>query len=259
MSRLKMFSRASLAAYVTYSLAIYIIITDIFLYFDLLADGEENALVKKEISVKKLMVGQMSFYIRAPLAFFLEDYFGISRNLPWLTANVISCIHVVLSLLSVRFLAHETLEWRQFGCVLFHMRNFLDSLDGIIYRAHVKQNTFRSNYGSFGYFVDCVSDIIGGICLSLSILIYLYRRRPMISAKTYTSWFNMVLEVVDKKIMPNEAASPLVPSSPKSGGYSLVIEMDEIEKNGKPHKRCFSYDKFFLYNIFIWQIKIVLI
>jgi hypothetical protein len=92
-------SRSNLASYVTYSLAAYIIIMDLCLYVELLVDGDENALVKGDISIKKLMVGQLSYYVRTPIAFFLEDFFAISVNLPWLTANLISLTHVFLSII----------------------------------------------------------------------------------------------------------------------------------------------------------------
>ena len=127
-------------------------------------------------------------------------------------------------MVSVRFLIDESLEWRQFGCVLFHIRNFLDSLDGIIYRAHMKQRVFKSNYGSLGYLVDAVSDTVGGVCLTLSIAVLLCRRRPVVS-RNQKGRFRACLDSLDKKILPAESSEV----AQTNGGYSLVIEMDDVD------------------------------
>lgn len=232
---------ANWASLITYSLAAYIIIADCLLYAHMWLSGGAQSLSVSHISIKKLMVGQMSFYIRTPLAYFLEDYFSISVNLPWLTANLISFTHVLLSLISVRYLADaESLEHRQFGCVLFHLRNFLDSLDGVIYRAHAKQVTFKSNYGSFGYLVDAVSDTVGGVCLSISIGVYLLRRRPLVSqtrAVGSVSYFRSTIDDIDRRFLPAESSiQTAVKSNGENGGagggYSLLV-MDNNDIDDK--------------------------
>lgn len=235
------------ASLVTYGLAVYIVLMDTLLYMRLWLGSQ--TLADAHISIKKLMVGQMSFYIRTPLAYFLEDYFSISVNLPWLTANLISFTHVVLSFVSVKFLADaESLERRQLGCVIFHVRNFLDSLDGVIYRAHVKQTTFKSNYGSFGYLVDAVSDTVGGVCLSLGVALYLLKKRPVMpsaavnSRASATACFRNTIDACDRRFLPPEThhSSSGENGGPGGVGYSLVIDMTDIDDHKKTSPRSSS-------------------
>lgn len=114
------------------------------------------------LPVKKIMIADATMFIRSPIAEFVEKAFGFSVLFPFVSANMVSFIHNVLSVVSIRFLAHDLLFWRQFGVCLFQFRNFLDSFDGVIYRAHAQRFAYTSNYGTFGYFVDAVSDTLGG-------------------------------------------------------------------------------------------------
>ena len=106
------------------------------------------------LTIKKIMIVDSTHYIRSPLAEFVESFFCFSKMFPFISANVISLIHCVLSLVSVRYLTHDSLRWRQFGVVLFQVRNWLDSFDGVIYRAHSTSMTnnhdYKSHYGSLG-------------------------------------------------------------------------------------------------------------
>ena len=130
------------------------------------------------LPVKKIMIADATHFIRSPIAEFVEHSLKFSDLFPFITANSISLLHSVLSVLSIRFLSHDSLFWRQFGVCLFQFRNFLDSFDGVIYRALAKRTTYKSHYGSLGYFVDAFSDVFGGICLIGSIAIYLLKHPP---------------------------------------------------------------------------------
>lgn len=114
------------------------------------------------LPVKKIMIADATMFIRSPIAEFVESTLSFSELFPFISANMVSFFHNVLSVVSIRFLSHDSLFWRQFGVCLFQFRNFLDSFDGVIYRAHVQQFAYASNYGTLGYFVDAVSDTLGG-------------------------------------------------------------------------------------------------
>jgi hypothetical protein len=79
----------------------------------------------------------------------------------------------------MKFLAHESLSRRQIGVLIFQFRTFLDCFDGVIFRAHAKTKRYKSYYGSFGYYVDAFSDILGGTCLMIGCLLYFYKQRPV--------------------------------------------------------------------------------
>jgi hypothetical protein len=138
------------------------------------------------LTVKKIMMCDTTHYIRSPLAELVEDLFGFSDIFPFIGANVISLTHCLLSLFAIRFLSHKTLFYRQLGVCIFQFRNFLDSFDGVVYRAHSKhKHAYKSVYGSHGYFIDAVSDVFGGICLTVAIGLYLLKHPPPKRNRTY--------------------------------------------------------------------------
>jgi hypothetical protein len=131
------------------------------------------------LTVKKIMMCESTHYVRSPLAELVEDVFGFSVLFPFISANAISLAHCLLSLFCMKLLSHKNLWWRQMGVCLFQFRNFLDSFDGVVYRAHAKHKyAYKSVYGSYGYFIDAVSDVFGGICLTVAIALYLLKNPP---------------------------------------------------------------------------------
>lgn len=163
------------------ALFVYLLVMDIKLYTAVKSRGPlspvDSNMVRNytkgifwPLPVKKIMIGEATHFIRSPLAEIIESSLHFSELFPFITANVVSFTHFILSLICVRFLSSETLLWRQIGVVLFQLRNFLDSFDGVIYRAHAKRANYKSHYGSFGYYVDAVSDVLGGKKSNLSTL-----------------------------------------------------------------------------------------
>jgi hypothetical protein len=51
---------------------------------------------------------------------------------------------------------------------IFQLRDFLDSFDGVLYWAHAKRADYKSNYSSFGYFLDAVNDTFGGVVITIA-------------------------------------------------------------------------------------------
>ena len=130
---------------------------------------------------KKKICQRFSFqihYVRSPLAEQVEATLHFSYYFPFISANAISYFHCFLSFVSMKFIAHESLYRRRLGVFIFQIRTFLDCLDGVIFRAHIKNKRYRSYYGSFGYYVDMFSDIFGGTCLMIGCLLYFYKQRP---------------------------------------------------------------------------------
>lgn len=160
----------------------------------------------RPLPVKKIMMAEATHYIRSPLAEFVEHGLGFSTLFPFISANFISLTHCALSVISIKFLAHESLFWRQVGVCLFQFRNFLDSFDGVIYRSHAKRSTYKSHYGSIGYFVDAVSDVFGGFCLIGAVAIYLLKCRPL--NKNLTKCFRIADDVEDSAASLIQINSP---------------------------------------------------
>lgn len=147
------------------------------------------------LPVKKIMMAEATHYIRSPLAEFVEHRLGFSYLFPFISANFISITHCILSLVTIKFLMHDSLFWRQIGVGIFQFRNFLDSFDGVIFRAHANKTAYTSHYGSLGYYVDAFSDVFGGICLVGSIALHLLKNRP--PKKSLTRCFRLADDLVE--------------------------------------------------------------
>lgn len=147
----------------------------------------------RPLPVKKIMMADVTHYIRSPLAELVELKLHFSEIFPFISANTISIFHCILSIVCIRFFISDSLFTRQLGVVIFQFRNFLDSLDGVIYRAHAKKLVYKSHYGSLGYYVDALSDVFGGICIIGSIAIHLFKNPP----KKQSKWFRLSIDDVE--------------------------------------------------------------
>lgn len=190
------------------------------------------------LPVKKIMMAEVTHFIRSPLAELVEYAFGFSELFPFVGANVISFTHCVLSVISIKYLTHDSLFWRQFGVCLFQFRNFLDSFDGVIYRAHAKKMTYKSYYGSLGYFVDAFSDVFGGICLIGSIAIYFVKRPP--PNKNLTRCFKLADDINDceSNLSSNSSSSNCLysantSSNEKSSSHASRTYYNQINSQDK--------------------------
>ncbi|UJR15844.1 hypothetical protein I4U23_002770 [Adineta vaga] len=187
---------------------IYLQIMDVILYFKIRSRGPldlslittdktNSTFINQKLSsisndiqifsslpIKKIMVGQTTQFIREPLAECLESKFYFTYYFPMISANAVSFFHCFLSLISIKFFSSESLFRRQIGVLIFQARSFLDCLDGVVFRAHAKNQRYKSYYGDLGYYVDAISDILGGTCLVVGCLLYFFKQRPIVRSKT---------------------------------------------------------------------------
>jgi hypothetical protein len=179
-------------------LFVYFIWMDIALFFNLQKynplikddknnnSNDNNILLKhseisvfRPLTIKLIMVDHMSHYVHDVVARFLEDNFYLTSILPWLTANFVSLLGLLCACLSGRLLLSDKLNIRRLGCLLFELRNFADSLDGVVFRAKAKRfNTYESIKGTVGYNVDVICDGLGGTIFCICILIRFLRYPP---------------------------------------------------------------------------------
>ncbi|CAF0793199.1 unnamed protein product [Rotaria sp. Silwood1] len=131
------------------------------------------------LSIKKIMVGPITQYVRAPLAEYVESNLHFTYYFPLISANAISIFHCCLSLISIKFFSSESLYQRRIGVLIFEIRTFLDDLDGVVFRAHAKNSHYKSYHGGLGFYVDALSDVLGGTCLMIGCLLYFYKQRPI--------------------------------------------------------------------------------
>lgn len=146
------------------------------------------------LTVKLIMIDHFTHYVHDILARFLVDTLHIDRLFPWVTANLVSFAGLFIALIGSRLTVSDNLSYRQLGALLFEFRNLADSLDGVFARSRkreaaeflIKHNTnfvkapvisYASTYGTFGYNVDVICDIMGGAFFCAAIF-YRFLRRP---------------------------------------------------------------------------------
>ncbi|CAF4084157.1 unnamed protein product, partial [Rotaria sp. Silwood2] len=117
-------------------------------------------------------------YVQSPLAEYVESNLHFTYYFPSISANAISIFHCCLSLISIKFFSSGSLFRRRIGVLIFECRSFLDCLDGVIFRAHAKNSHYKSYHGGLGFYVDALSDVLGGTCLIIGCLLYFYKQRP---------------------------------------------------------------------------------
>lgn len=139
------------------------------------------------LAVKEIMVGPATQYFRSPLSELIESKFFFTYYFPFISANSISFLHCFLAVLSIKFFSNESLSRRQIGVLMFEIRSILDCLDGVVFRAHAKNQRYKSYYGALGYYIDAVSDVLGGACLVIGCLLYLLKHRPLRTITRSTS------------------------------------------------------------------------
>lgn len=140
------------------------------------------------INTKSLLLGPVDFFLHKPISILLNDALHLDRLV---SANFVSVGHILVAAVSVKLLAHESLLVRRLGVVAFELRNLLDSLDGVIARAHAQQiqtshptgllinpeaGLSSVHNGNFwGYAIDGICDGVGCILLMTGCLLFLQR------------------------------------------------------------------------------------
>ncbi|BFZ15154.1 hypothetical protein BsWGS_18193 [Bradybaena similaris] len=168
-------------------LVAYYFIMDIFLYMRFMTvnivedskSGPRDELFSSftHLSVKALMNDHTSQYVINPSAEYFDQITKFSTKFSFVTPNMISITHLILGLVSGKFIASENLYDRRVGVVIFEIRSWLDSFDGVVYRSHSNTHLqFQSVKSTTGYYVDTVCDALGGVFLCFGILFYLWKR-----------------------------------------------------------------------------------
>ena len=137
-------------------------------------------------TVKVRLQDHSGHYVHLPSMQLLEDKFKVSE-IPGVTPNLITGIHLVLAIVAARCFTSGNLCVRRLGCALYIWRCQLDLLDGVVYRAQQKmRNQYTSGWGTVGYLIDAFADFMGGILIAVSCTIFLNRYLPIKRVKTRT-------------------------------------------------------------------------
>jgi hypothetical protein len=87
--------------------------------------------------------------------------------------------HIALSATSVNFTMVRA------GCIFFFLRNWLDTLDGVVFRLQRSYSgatgPVATNFGFNGHSLDVLADAAGGFLASIGMLLFLFRRQVLLS------------------------------------------------------------------------------
>lgn len=217
-------------------LFLYIIIMDIILYCSLqnstLMDQKHEGTYSpfQPLSTKLLMSDPIQHYVINPTSEIFDEITKFSKIFYFISPNMISFTHLFLALLAAKFVSSDSLKTRRIGVLLYELRTWLDSLDGVVFRSHRnQQHEYKSHHDSWGFLIDAGCDISGGVIFSLGVLFYLFKMPP--------SFFNKY----------KEEGSATLPLTKSENGYNT-----SEKTNGKPSKKmlffkcfCFGMQVFF--------------
>lgn len=123
------------------------------------------------------MSDQTNNYVMVLTAEYFDLWTGFSKEFPSVTPNMVSMIHIIIALIASKYISSDNLKDRRHGVIMFEIKTWLDSLDGVIHRSHSNDPVYKSHKTTLGYFVDGISDTISGIGISLGVLFFLFKTR----------------------------------------------------------------------------------
>ena len=170
--------------YFTFSVIFsYYFIMDIVTYITLqnitLIDQSQNGTfsIFRPMTIKLLMSDQTNNYVMVLTAEYFDLWTGFSKKFPSVTPNMVSMIHMIIALIASKYIASENLKDRRIGVIMFEIKTWLDSLDGVIHRSHSNDPVYKSHKATLGYYVDAISDTISGVGIGLGVLFFLFKTR----------------------------------------------------------------------------------
>lgn len=183
--------------------------------------------------MKLLMTDPINHYILGPSAEYFDEITHFSKVFYFITPNMISITHVIVSIISAKLVSSENLSTRRVAVALYYFRSWLDDLDGVVYRSHSHtKGLYISNHNTFGYYVDIYSDILGGVFLMVGILFYLWKsllpaNEGKNGGKSYTP-----LPLTKSDSGPS---SPVLSSSPsRKFNFNILSVFTTNDRHGSP-------------------------
>ena len=176
--------------YFVFALVTYFVWMDLSFFDELAEHGSVyNESVAEHMmfpvkSIKIRMQDHTDHYVNVPSMQFLNENTGL-HTVPGVTPNLISGTHLFLAVVAAKFFTSGSLCIRRLGVLFYQFRCSLDILDGVVFRAqqNIKGN-FLSVWGSMGYLIDAVADMVGGLLVGLACAVFLNRYPPWKRVRT---------------------------------------------------------------------------
>jgi len=167
-----------------------------------------SALEKKTIKLR--MQDHFAHHLYLPFCEWMERNFHLSQ-IPGVTPNAITALHFSLAIIAGRLIASSSFSHRRAGAVIYFIRNMLDTLDGVIYRAKSKSTDYLSGWGTYGYMIDGMADTIGGLFIMIGTIYRLNKhlpiKNPEILPKLKNKYRNYDAESGERLLSADESCS----------------------------------------------------
>jgi len=124
--------------------------------------------------LKHFTAGPVCVFMLGPLADVTMAVFPFD-TFPFVTANFVSLVHVILSILSIKLLVDTRLSRRRIGAAIFFVRQYCDELDGKV--AYYWIDRGHPPGGRFGFWFDGVSDSVCVFALALAFFVLNHRAK----------------------------------------------------------------------------------
>jgi len=142
----------------------------------------------RPLSVKLIMQDPTTHYIITPISEYFNEFTHFSDVFYFITPNMITFTHLALSFVSAKLVFSDSLKSRRIGCVIFEIRSLLDAFDGTVFRSRAANKRYESHHNELGFWVDSVSDTIGGFLLSFAVVFMLWWKCPPRKEVTSLPW-----------------------------------------------------------------------
>jgi len=187
------------------------------------------------ISLKLLVLDHSNHYIYYPLGSWIDiDILHISEKLIFITPDMISLSHVMVAAFGAKFLASELLLHRRLGVLLFELRSFLDSLDGLVARTRVRERAMIADSTKWGYWMDGLCDLTGTIFFMIAVIMICQRSLQLRRTVTFqiVPIFYYILAPFKRRISKISLPSD---SDLDTEAFLSTSKADGKNKNGHVH------------------------
>jgi len=169
------------------------------------------------ISIKSLMLDHTNHYIYYPLGSWIDkDLLKISESWTYVTPDVISWSHVIVASVAAKFLTLEHHCHKRLGVLLFELRSFLDSLDGLVARSRANQRAIVADSSQWGYWVDGLCDLFGTIFFMIAVLLICQKALPrkLITFNVRSLFYHWIPDKIKKNTLAMTEADqkPFLPT-----------------------------------------------
>ena len=136
----------------------------------------------------------------------------------------------IFVIISAKFLTLEHHCHKRLGVLLFELRSFLDSLDGLVARSRANQRAIVADSSQWGYWVDGLCDLFGTIFFMIAVLLICQKALPrkLITFNVRSLFYHWIPDKIKKNTLAMTEADQKVYTNKYSRVYFLITSFSLI-------------------------------